>query len=245
MENVEPTAGAPSSIVEVEALCKSYTSSDAGTDVHVLAGIELRVAFSEVVALTGPSGSGKSTLLNILGCLDRPTSGSYRLGGTDVSGLDREEQAWVRLHYLGFIFQSFHLIPHATALENASLPLHYAGVARAEAEQRARGLLERVGLGERVRHFPNQLSGGERQRVAIARALVGSPKLVLADEPTGALDSKTGLEIMRLLLELHEERGASVLLVTHDPAVARLAERRVCLLDGKIVNEEEPRADHA
>ncbi|HEY3498204.1 MAG TPA: ABC transporter ATP-binding protein [Polyangiaceae bacterium] len=245
MENVERTAAAASSIVEVEALHKSYASSHAGTDVHVLAGIELRVAFDEVVALTGPSGSGKSTLLNILGCLDRPTSGSYRLGGTDVSRLDREEQAWVRLHYLGFIFQSFHLIPHATALENASLPLHYAGVARGEAEQRARALLERVGLGERVRHFPNQLSGGERQRVAIARALVGSPKLVLADEPTGALDSKTGLEVMRLLLELHEEQGASMVLVTHDPVVARLAERRVCLLDGKIVNEEEPRADHA
>ena len=230
------------SIVEVAGLYKVYAAERGGREVPVLSGIELEIGFDEVVALTGPSGSGKSTLLNILGCLDRPTAGSYRLGGTDVAKLDREEQAWVRLHYLGFVFQSFHLIPHASALENASLPLHYAGVRRSDAEERARKLLQRVGLGERVRHFPNQLSGGERQRVAIARALVSSPRLLLADEPTGALDSRTGLEIMRLLLELHEEQGASMVLVTHDRSIAALADRQVSLLDGKIVNAEAPGA---
>jgi putative ABC transport system ATP-binding protein len=196
------------------------------------------VGFGEIVALSGPSGSGKSTLLNILGCLDRPTSGSYRLGGTDVSALDRDEQAWVRLHYIGFIFQSFHLLSHATSLENVALPLHYAGFSRAASERRAQAVLERVGLSERLGHFPNQLSGGERQRVAIARALVGNPRLLLADEPTGALDSKTGREIMRLLLELQAESKTSIVLVTHDARVAAFADRRVQLLDGSVVDAD-------
>jgi ABC-type lipoprotein export system ATPase subunit len=200
----------------------------------VLAGVDFTVGFGEIVALSGPSGSGKSTLLNILGCLDRPTSGSYRLGGTDVSSLNRDEQAWVRLHYIGFVFQSFHLLSHATTLENVALPLHYAGISRRAAEQSARDLLKRVGLAGRIAHFPRQLSGGERQRVAIARALAGSPRLLLADEPTGALDSRTGHEIMRLLLELQQEHGSSIVLVTHDAKVASHAHRRVELLDGRV-----------
>lgn len=223
-------------VVEARGLCKVYDG--AGVEVPVLRGVDLSVGAGEIVALNGPSGSGKSTLLNILGCLDRPTAGTYLLGGTDVSGLNREEQAWVRLHYIGFIFQSFHLLTQLTAFENVLLPLQYAGVSRGDCERRARSLLDRVGLSKRAEHFPNQLSGGERQRVAIARALIGEPRLVLADEPTGALDSKSGSEVMRLLLELHAESGTSVVLVTHDPRVATLADRRVELLDGRVVETE-------
>jgi putative ABC transport system ATP-binding protein len=209
-----------------------------GSGVRVLAGVDFDVAFGEIVALSGPSGSGKSTLLNILGCLDRPSSGTYRLGGTDVSALSHDEQAWVRLHYIGFVFQSFHLLSHATALENVSLPLQYAGFTQAECERKARALLERVGLSKRLIHFPNELSGGERQRVAIARALIGAPRLLLADEPTGALDSKTGREIMSLLLELQAESRISIVLVTHDPRIAALADRRVQLFDGSVVEAD-------
>jgi ABC-type lipoprotein export system ATPase subunit len=198
-----------------------------------------------VVALTGPSGSGKSTLLNILGCLDRPTRGRYRLGGRDVSDLDREEQAWVRLHYVGFIFQSFHLVRDSTALENVALPLYYAGVSRAEREARAAALLQRVGLGDRLDYRPNQLSGGQCQRVAIARSLACRPKLLLADEPTGALDSRTGKDVMSLLGELHQEGGITIVLVTHDPQVATFADRQITLLDGAIVADEEVKHAHA
>ena len=167
--------------------------------VPVLRGVDLTVAEGEVVALMGPSGSGKSTLLNILGCLDRPTSGEYILGGRDVSTLDRDEQAWVRLHYLGFVFQAFHLIGDNSVLENVALPLYYAGLTPKERIERAKALLDRVGLSDRLDHRPNQLSGGQRQRVAIARSLANSPKLLLADEPTGALDTKTGEEVLALL----------------------------------------------
>ncbi|MBI2897606.1 MAG: ABC transporter ATP-binding protein [Deltaproteobacteria bacterium] len=209
--------------------------------VEVLRGIDLEIAAHEVVALCGPSGSGKSTLLNILGCLDRPTSGVYSLGGRDVSTLDREEQAWVRLHYIGFVFQSFHLIPDATALENVALPMYYAGVARGEREERARAILGRVGLADRAEHRPNQLSGGQRQRVAIARACACKPRLLLADEPTGALDSRTGVQVLELLGELHREDGLTIVLVTHDMGVAAFAERQVHLQDGVVVDER--RAD--
>jgi putative ABC transport system ATP-binding protein len=198
--------------------------------------VSLTIEAGEVVALRGPSGSGKSTLLNILGCLDTPTKGAYFLGGTDVSRLDREAQAWVRLHYLGFVFQSFYLLPFATALENVALPHHYAGTALRSAETIARELLQRTGLGHRLGHYPAQLSGGERQRVAIARALAMKPKLLLADEPTGALDSAKGAEIMELLLSLQREQGTTVLLVTHDDGVARLAERQVHLRDGLVTD---------
>jgi len=235
MPPVTRSADAP--VIETRGLTKVYPNSVG--DVPVLAGVDMNVAHGEVVALRGPSGSGKSTLLNILGCLDRPTRGAYVLGGSDVSALTREEQAWVRLHYIGFIFQSFHLLSHATALENVALPLHYARVPRAEAERTARELLSRVGLGHRHDHFPSQLSGGERQRVAIARALTGRPPVVLADEPTGALDTKTGKEIMRLLLELRAERATAIVLVTHDPEVAEYADRQIFMRDGKVVERSE------
>ncbi len=224
-------------VIETLGLTKVYPNSVGG--VPVLAGVDMSIAHGEIVALRGPSGSGKSTLLNILGCLDRPTHGAYVLGGANVSALTREEQAWVRLHYIGFIFQSFHLLSHATALENVALPLHYAGVPRARSEQTASELLVRVGLGHRREHFPAQLSGGEKQRVAIARALTGRPPLLLADEPTGALDTRSGAEIMRLLLELRDERETSIILVTNDPEVADYADRQIFLRDGKVVDRSE------
>jgi ABC-type lipoprotein export system ATPase subunit len=227
----------PTPVIETLGLSKVYPGSVGA--VPVLSRVDLAVEYGEVVALRGPSGSGKSTLLNILGCLDRPSRGRYVLGGSDVSALTREEQAWVRLHYIGFIFQSFHLLAHATALENVTLPLHYAGVPRARADETARDLLARVGLSHRGGHFPSQLSGGEKQRVAIARALTARPPVLLADEPTGALDTKTGAEIMRLLLDLHKERGTSIILVTHDPVVAEYADRQIFLRDGKVVSAEE------
>ncbi len=230
-------------IVELEQVEKVY--AEALLNAPVLGGIDLVITYGEVVALTGPSGSGKSTLLNILGCLDRPTKGQYRLGGRDVSGLDREEQAWVRLHYVGFIFQSFHLVSDSTALENVALPLYYAGVPRAERERRAAALLQRVGLGDRLEHWPRQLSGGQCQRVAIARSLACRPKLLLADEPTGALDSRTAKDVMSLLGELHQESGITIILVTHDPQVAAFAHRQITMLDGLIVADEEGKSAHA
>ncbi len=224
------------SIIEIERIEKAY--GEAPVHVPVLRGIDLTIPYGDVVALTGPSGSGKSTLLNILGCLDRPSKGRYRLGGRDVSDLDREEQAWVRLHYVGFIFQSFHLLRDASALENVALPLYYAGITRGEREARAEALLRRVGLGDRLDHRPHQLSGGQAQRVAIARALACRPKLLLADEPTGALDSKSGQAVMHLLAELHQDGGVTIVLVTHDPQVAAFAKRQIALFDGQVVGDE-------
>jgi len=223
-------------IVELEKVERVY--AEGPLHVPALRGIDLLVAYGEVIALTGPSGSGKSTLLNILGCLDRPTRGHYRLGGRDVSALDRAEQAWVRLHYIGFIFQSFHLVSGLTALENVALPLYYAGMPHAQRDLRAAALLGRVGLADWIHHRPSQLSGGQRQRVAIARALSCEPNLLLADEPTGALDSRAGKEVMSLLGELHEERGLTIVLVTHDPQVAACAHRQISLLDGAIVSDQ-------
>jgi ABC-type lipoprotein export system ATPase subunit len=224
-------------VVETLALSKVYTNAERET--AVLSDVNMTIAPAELVALRGPSGSGKSTLLNILGCLDKPTGGQFLLGGSDVSALGREEQAWVRLNYLGFVFQSFHLLPHATALENAALPLYYAGATTQASEERARERLERVGLGHRLHHYPAQLSGGERQRVSIARALSMNPRLLLADEPTGALDSRSGAEIIELLLSLQQERHAAILLVTHDENVARHAHRQLYLRDGRLVSAEE------
>ncbi len=223
-------------LIEVRGLRKVYMQDT--LEVPVLSGIELSIGKGEVVALMGPSGSGKSTLLNVLGCLDRPTAGRYFLGGRDVSLLTRAEQAWVRLHYLGFIFQGFHLLPSASALENVALPLFYAGVGKKEREARAHELLSRVGLGDRVDHRPNQLSGGQRQRVAIARALANRPRLLLADEPTGALDQQSGEEVLALLHELHEETGLSMLIVTHDAKVARTTKRVIVLRDGQIIRDQ-------
>jgi putative ABC transport system ATP-binding protein len=222
-------------IVETAGLTKIY--HEGGAPLPVLMGVDVQISFGEIVALRGPSGSGKSTLLNILGCLDRPTRGHYWLGGRDVSGLDRTAQAWVRLHYIGFVFQTFHLIAHSTALENVALPMHYAGVPKDVAQETARHLLGRVGLEHRLDHRPNQLSGGQRQRVAVARALACKPRLILADEPTGALDTRTGQEILGLLLELHAEQNLTLVLVTHDSAVAKVAHREIEIRDGRVIGE--------
>jgi putative ABC transport system ATP-binding protein len=227
-------------IIELRGVRKNY--EEGGNVLPVLRGIDATIRAGEIVALLGPSGCGKSTLLNLIGCLDRPTGGQYFLGGRDVSKLTREEQAWVRLHYIGFVFQSFHLIGHASALENVALPLYYAGIGRREREQKAAALLDRVGLGARLHHRPDQLSGGQRQRVAIARACVAKPKLMLADEPTGALDSRSGEEVLALLGSLRAETGLTIVLVTHDLHVAEIAERRIEMRDGKVVAMTSPSA---
>jgi putative ABC transport system ATP-binding protein len=219
-------------VIVGEGLTKWHGLGTAG--VLALDLVDLSVNDGEIVALRGPSGSGKSTLLNILGCLDRPTEGSYKLGGLDVSALNRTQQAWVRLHFLGFIFQSFHLISDHTAFENVVLPMRYAGVPRGEQRERALALLGRVGLGERSEHRPPQLSGGEKQRVAIARAIACRPRILLADEPTGALDTRTGDEILNLLVELREKDGLTILFVTHDPRVAERADRQIFMRDGRL-----------
>ncbi len=229
------------SIVEAQGIGKEFPNMT----VPVLDEVSLTVESGEIVALRGPSGSGKSTLLNILGCLDGPTRGSYSLGGRDVSTLSRREQAWVRLHYIGFIFQSFHLIADHTVIENVTLPLYYAGLSRPAREARARELIERVGLGHRMRHRPSQLSGGEKQRVAIARAIAAQPRLLLADEPTGALDTRTGTAVMDLLLELHAAGSLTLIIVTHDPEVADFCHRQIFLRDGKIVTHRSSHAPHA
>jgi ABC-type lipoprotein export system ATPase subunit len=227
-------------IIELRDVRKQY--EEGGSVLPVLRGISATIRQGEIVALLGPSGCGKSTLLNLIGCLDRPSGGQYFLGGRDVSKLTREEQAWVRLHYIGFVFQSFHLIGHASALENVALPLYYAGVSRKKREDEATALLERVGLGSRLHHRPDQLSGGQRQRVAIARACVAKPRLMLADEPTGALDSRSGEEVLELLASLRAETGLTIVHVTHDRHVAEIAERRIEMRDGRVVAMTSPSA---
>ncbi len=228
-------------IIDVQDLGKTFPNMP----IPVLDDLDVQIEFGEIVALRGPSGSGKSTLLNIIGCLDRPTRGTYRLGGRDVSTLNRVEQAWVRLHYIGFIFQSFNLIADHTVLENVTLPLYYAGWARDEREARGRELIDRVGLGHRVDQLPPKLSGGERQRVAIARAVSTRPRLLLADEPTGALDTKTGKEVLSLLGELHAASALTIVMVTHDAEVAEFAHRQVFMRDGQIISAEQGDAAHA
>ncbi len=201
--------------------------------VHVLKGIDLDIAKNEYVALMGPSGSGKSTLMNLLGCLDTPTSGSYELNGTDVSSLNDNALAEIRNSEIGFVFQTFNLLPRSTALENVALPLVYAGLSKEDRLARAAEVLDQVGLSDRMNHRPNQLSGGQRQRVAVARALVNRPALILADEPTGNLDSKTSLEIMKLFDEI-QAAGNTVILVTHEEDIAQYAKRVIRLVDGNI-----------
>ena len=202
--------------------------------VDALRGVDLTIAREEFVALVGPSGSGKSTVLNLIGGLDRPTSGQVWINGTELSGSDERTLTRHRRQHVGFVFQSFNLLPRLTAEENVALPLMFSGVPEKERRAQARALLERVGLGPRLAHRPTQLSGGEQQRVAIARALVGQPALLLADEPTGNLDTATGAEIMSLLRELNQEEGLTLLVVTHDPEVAAFADRVVKLRDGQV-----------
>jgi len=201
--------------------------------VHVLKGIDLDISKNEYVALMGPSGSGKSTLMNLLGCLDTPTSGRYELNGTDVSSLNDNALAEIRNSEIGFVFQTFNLLPRSTALENVALPLVYAGLSKEERLARAAEVLEQVGLADRMDHRPNQLSGGQRQRVAVARALVNKPALILADEPTGNLDSKTSVEIMKLFDDI-QAAGNTVVLVTHEEDIAQHAKRVIRLVDGNI-----------
>ena len=221
-------------VIEMEALSKVYRSGS--LSVTALDQISLSIEQGEYVAIMGPSGSGKSTMMNILGCLDVPTSGRYRLDGVAVDGLSEDELAAVRNRKIGFVFQSFNLLPRYDALENVVLPLRYAGVGRADRRIRAQAALEQVGLGERMNHRPGELSGGQRQRVAVARALVTHPSLILADEPTGNLDTATSVEIMRLFGAVHAQ-GNTVVLVTHEDDIARHAHRIIRLRDGRIESD--------
>jgi putative ABC transport system ATP-binding protein len=222
-------------LVALEAISRFYTTGD--TVVRALDGVTLSIDGGEFVAIMGPSGSGKSTLMNVLGCLDRPTDGRYFLAGREVSRLSKAELADVRNRVLGFVFQSFNLLPRTSALENVELPLMYQGLRGRERRRRAVEALESVGLGDRIEHNPNQLSGGQQQRVAIARALVTKPRLVLADEPTGNLDSRTSLDVMAILQELGGQ-GITVVLVTHEPDVAQFATRVVVVKDGRVRTDE-------
>lgn len=226
-------------VLAIRGLERTYVSGD--RTLQVLNGADLDVARGEIVGLIGPSGSGKSTLMSILGCLDSPTSGTYSLDGQNVEGLSGAALARIRNEKVGFIFQSYNLLPKASILRNVELPMLYAGVSGKERRARALELLEKVGIPEKAEKLPATLSGGQRQRVAIARALANRPALLLADEPTGALDSKTGAEVLHLFKELHSQ-GNTVVLVTHDPTIAALAERRVELCDGLIHHGQEKAA---
>ena len=220
-------------LIEARQLAKTYRLGQ--VDVAALRGVDVDVGAGEFIAITGPSGSGKSTLMHILGCLDTPTSGRYRLDGEDVSGLSGKRLAQVRNRKVGFVFQTFNLMPRLTVEENVALPLKYrGGVPRGERRTRALRLLERLGLSQRIGHRPDELSGGERQRVAIARALVGEPAILMADEPTGNLDSASGAEVLQTFAELHGA-GHTIVLVTHDPNVAARAERVIQMSDGRVV----------
>jgi len=218
-------------IIETRSLTKTFGSN--GVAVHALRGIDMEVARGEFVALIGPSGSGKSTLMAILGCLDKPTSGTYALDGQRVDGLSGPDLARIRNEKIGFVFQQYNLLPKASVLRNVELPMLYAGIGRKERRERAMSMLETVGIPEKAKTLPGALSGGQRQRVAVARALANRPAMLLADEPTGALDSKTGHEVLELFLDLHS-RGNTILIVTHDLSIAGMAQRQVEIHDGLI-----------
>lgn len=221
-------------VIDIQGITKTYVNGK--LSVPVLHGIDLVVNKGEFVSIMGPSGSGKSTFMNILGCLDRPTTGSYRLNGDEVATLSDDELAYVRNKQIGFVFQSFNLLTKLTALENVALPMIYAGVNKKMRIERATQLLQSVGLGERIDHLPSELSGGQRQRVAIARALANNPAIIMADEPTGNLDSKSTIDVMNIFRGLHDE-GRTILLVTHEPDIATYASRNVVLKDGIIVED--------
>lgn len=221
-------------VITLEGITKTYVNGK--LTVPVLHGIDLSIYEGEFTSIMGPSGSGKSTFMNILGCLDRPTSGSYRLDGEEVAHLGDDELAYVRNKRIGFVFQSFNLLPKLTALDNVALPMVYAGVSKAERTARASQLLTELGLGTRLDHMPAELSGGQRQRVAIARALANDPAIIMADEPTGNLDSKASLDVMHIFTKLYQE-GRTIILVTHEPDIAEYAGRNVVLKDGLIVED--------
>ena len=229
-------------LIELRDVYKIYQMGD--TAVHALDGVTLTVDRGEFVAIVGQSGSGKSTAMNIIGCLDVPTSGTYHLGGVDVSTMDDDQQAEIRNRMLGFIFQQYNLIPKLNVLENVELPLLYAGLSASERKERARSALERVGLGDKCKNLPAQLSGGQQQRVSIARALAGNPSVILADEPTGALDSRTGRDVLNFLQKLNAE-GDTVVLITHDNSIAVQAERIIRLEDGQVVYDGDAHAPEA
>jgi putative ABC transport system ATP-binding protein len=226
----------PRPVIEIENITKVYQMGE--TEVHALRGATLNIFEGELVSIMGPSGSGKSTLMNIIGCLDQPTSGLYKLDQVDVHTLKDNQLAEIRNRKIGFVFQQFNLLPRTTALQNVELPLIYSGTSSHRRHERAKAALEAVGLGDRLHHHPNELSGGQQQRVAIARALVNDPAIILADEPTGNLDSKSGAEIMAIFQRLNREKGITVIFVTHDPQIARHTRRIIRIYDGQIVGDE-------
>ncbi|WP_102108023.1 ABC transporter ATP-binding protein [Oceaniglobus roseus] len=223
-------------VIVLERISRVYGTGEIA--VRALDGIDLTVRAGEFIAIMGPSGSGKSTAMNVIGCLDTPSSGNYRFMGVEVAGLTRDQRALLRRHYIGFVFQGYNLLPRTSALQNVELPLIYRGRGRAERQKAALEALARVGLESRAAHDPGRLSGGQQQRVAIARALVGAPKIMLADEPTGNLDTRTSVEIMEMLRGLNREGGLTIVMVTHEPDMARYADRLIWMVDGRIARDE-------
>jgi putative ABC transport system ATP-binding protein len=234
-EPVQQLAAGEPPVIETKDITKIYTMGD--IEIRALSGVSIQILKGEMVAIVGPSGSGKSTLMAIIGALDKPTSGSYRLDGVEIARMSQDRLSDIRNYRIGFVFQKFNLLARSPALTNVALPLLYAGIPTRERNDRARAALELVGLGDRLDHKPNELSGGQQQRVAIARALINNPSIILADEPTGNLDSKTGDEIMRLFCQLHDEQGITLVIVTHSQEIAEQAKHIITMRDGEVVNE--------